>query len=108
MKQGIIWMEATGLVANDRDPAIASKFLKYIVSPEVAVKLAITEATCNLVPNQKAEALFTPEQKSALQMDYMWTAWTTATSIPSHRTSTPCWRSGRKNLPPAECYRPAC
>lgn len=75
LKQGIIWMEATGLLANDRDPGVASKFLKYIVSPEVAVKLAITEATCNLVPNQKAEALFTPQQKSALQMDYMWTAW---------------------------------
>lgn len=75
LKQGIIWMEATGLLDNGNDPALAKKFLKYIVSPDVAVKLAITEATCNLVPNQKAEALFTPEQKSALQMDYMWHAW---------------------------------
>ncbi|MDQ0467627.1 ABC transporter substrate-binding protein [Labrys wisconsinensis] len=75
LKQGIIWMEATGLIDNGRNSAGAAEFLKYIVSPEVAVKLAITEATCNLVPNSKAEALFTPEQKKALQMDYMWTAW---------------------------------
>ncbi|SHO63416.1 spermidine/putrescine transport system substrate-binding protein [Pseudoxanthobacter soli DSM 19599] len=75
LKQGIIWMEATGLTDNGKPAGVADKFLKYIVSPDVQVKLAITEATCNLVPNQKAEALFTPEQKSALQMDYMWHAW---------------------------------
>ncbi|WP_161784948.1 PotD/PotF family extracellular solute-binding protein [Hoeflea sp. BAL378] len=75
LKQGIIWMEATGLIDNGRNSAIAADFLKYIVSPEVAKQLAITEATCNLVPNSKAEALFSEEEKKALQMDYMWTAW---------------------------------
>jgi len=75
LKQGIIWMEATGLVDNGKNSAIAADFLKYIVSPEVAKQLAITEATCNLVPNSKAEALFSEEEKKALQMDYMWTAW---------------------------------
>ncbi|SFT57552.1 extracellular solute-binding protein [Mesorhizobium sp. YR577] len=75
LKQGIIWMEATGLLDNGKNSKLPVDFLKYIVSPEVAVKLAITEATSNLVPNQKAEALFTEEQKTALQMDYMWTAW---------------------------------
>lgn len=75
LKQGIIWMEATGLLDNGKNSQLAADFLKYIVSPEVAVKLAITDATCNLVPNQKAEALFTNAQKTALQMDYMWTAW---------------------------------
>ena len=75
LKQGIIWMEATGLVDNGKNSAVAAEFLKYIVSPEVAKQLAITEATCNLVPNSKAEALFSEEEKKALQMDYMWTAW---------------------------------
>lgn len=75
LKQGIIWLEATGLIDNGRNSQAAADFLKYIVSPEVAVKLAITEATCNLVPNAKAEALFTDEQRSALQFDYMWEAW---------------------------------
>ncbi|WLS11121.1 PotD/PotF family extracellular solute-binding protein (plasmid) [Shinella sumterensis] len=75
LKQGIIWMEATGLIDNGKNSQIAADFLKYIVSPDVAKQLAITEATCNLVPNSKAEALFSEEEKKALQMDYMWTAW---------------------------------
>ena len=41
----------------------------------MAKKLAITEATRNLVPNSKAEALFSDAEKKALQMDYMWTTW---------------------------------
>ncbi|MBN9056510.1 MAG: extracellular solute-binding protein, partial [Rhizobiales bacterium] len=75
LKQGIIWMEATGLIDNGKNSQIAADFLKYIVSPEVAKQLAITEATCNLVPNSKTEALFSEEEKKALQVDYMWTAW---------------------------------
>lgn len=75
LKQGIIWMEATGLIDNGKNSQVAADFLKYIVSPDVAKQLAITEATCNLVPNSKAEALFSDAEKKALQMDYMWTAW---------------------------------
>ncbi|SIR43275.1 spermidine/putrescine transport system substrate-binding protein [Rhizobium sp. RU20A] len=75
LKQGIIWMEATGLIDNGKNSQIAADFLKYIVSPDVAKQLAITEATCNLVPNAKAEALFSEQERKALQMDYMWTAW---------------------------------
>ena len=75
LKQGIIWMEATGLVENGKDSQVAADFLKYIVSADVAKQLAITEATCNLVPNAKAEALFSDAEKKALQMDYMWQAW---------------------------------
>jgi spermidine/putrescine transport system substrate-binding protein len=74
LKQGIIWMEATGLI-DGKNSQIAADFLKYIVSPEVAKQLSITEATCNLVPNAKAEALFSEQERKALQMDYMWTAW---------------------------------
>ncbi len=75
LKQGIIWMEATGLIDNGKNTQVAADFLKYIVSPDVAKQLAITDATCNLVPNSKAEALFSEDEKKALQMDYMWTAW---------------------------------
>ncbi len=75
LKQGIIWLEATGLVKNGKDNQIAADFLKYIVSADVAKKLAITEATCNLVPNSKVEALLSDAEKKALQMDYMWEAW---------------------------------
>lgn len=75
LNQGIIWMEATGIVKDPVDQDKAKALLRHLVSPEVAVELAWTEATCNLVPSQKAEALFSDEQKDVLQMDYMWEAW---------------------------------
>ncbi|MFD2174037.1 ABC transporter substrate-binding protein [Rhodobacter lacus] len=75
LKQGIIWMEAGGVVKDPADPAKARALLRHLTSPEVAVDLAWTETTCNLVPSQAAEALFSDEQKDVLQMDYMWEAW---------------------------------
>ena len=75
LNQGIIWMEASGIVKDPADGAKARALLRHLTSPEVAVELAWTEATCNLVPTQNAEALFSDEQKDVLQMDYMWHAW---------------------------------
>lgn len=75
LNQGIIWMEATGILKGTRDAELSRQFIKHLVSPEVAVELAWTEATCNLVPNRAAEELFTEHQQKSLQMDYMWTAW---------------------------------
>lgn len=75
LKQGIIWMEATGMLKGSDNPELAKKLVRHVVSPEVAVELAWTEATCNLVPSQEAENQFTDAQKAVLQMDYMWEAW---------------------------------
>jgi spermidine/putrescine transport system substrate-binding protein len=75
LNQGIIWMEATAIVKDTSNPEAARALLKHLVSPEVAVELAWTDATCNLVPSQAAEDLFTAEQRDVLQMDYMWEAW---------------------------------
>lgn len=75
LNQGIIWMEATGILKGTQNLDKSKALLKHLVSPEVAVELAWTEATCNLVPSQAAEALFSAEQKDVLQMDYMWEAW---------------------------------
>lgn len=75
LNQGIIWMEATGILKGTAAPDKAKALVKHVVSPEVAVELAWTEATCNLVPNKAAEDIFTAEQRAALQMDYMWEAW---------------------------------
>ena len=75
LKQGVVWLEATGIVGGTRNPELAKKLVRHMVSPEVAVELAWTDATCNLVPNADAENVFTDEQKHALQMDYMWEAW---------------------------------
>jgi spermidine/putrescine transport system substrate-binding protein len=75
LNQGIIWMEATGILKGTDNPELAKNLVKHMVSPDVAVELAWTEATCNLVPNREAEDKFTDEQKAVLQMDYMWEAW---------------------------------
>ncbi|MBP5855773.1 extracellular solute-binding protein [Marivibrio halodurans] len=75
LNQGIIWMEATGVLKGTDNPDLAKDLVRHMVSPEVSVDLAWTEATCNLVPSQDAEDLFSDEQKSVLQMDYMWEAW---------------------------------
>lgn len=75
LNQGIIWMEATGVLKGTDNPKLAKDLVRHMVSPEVSVDLAWTEATCNLVPTQDAEDLFSEEQKSVLQMDYMWEAW---------------------------------
>lgn len=75
LKQGIIWMEATAILKDTRNPEQAKALVKHLVSPEVAVELAWTEATCNLVPNKDAENIFTAEQKDALQLDYSTYAW---------------------------------
>ena len=75
LNQGIIWMEASGIVKDSVDVDKAKALLRHLTSPEVAVELAWTEATCNLVPSKAAEALFSDEQKAVLQMDYMWEAW---------------------------------
>lgn len=74
MKQGVIWMEATGLIENGRNPKLAVEFLRHLVKPEVALNLAFTEATSNLVPTRAAEELMTPEQKEAMLLDYAPTA----------------------------------
>lgn len=75
LNQGIIWMEATGMLKGSDNPELAKALVRHVVSPDVAVDLAWTEATCNLVPSQDAENHFTDEQKAVLQMDYMWEAW---------------------------------
>ncbi|MGQ3489029.1 ABC transporter substrate-binding protein [Roseovarius pacificus] len=75
LNQGIIWMEATGMLKGSDNPELAKQLVRHVVSPQVAVDLAWTEATCNLVPSQDAENQFSDEQKAVLQMDYMWEAW---------------------------------
>ena len=74
MKQSVIWMEATGLVENGRNPEVAKDFIKYLLKPDVALKLAITDATSNLVPTKAAADLMTAEQRTALLVDEIPTA----------------------------------
>jgi len=75
LNQGIIWMEATAILKGTKNPDKAKALVRHMTSPDVAVDLAWTDATCNLVPNKNAENIFTNEQKAALQIDYAAYAW---------------------------------
>ncbi|WP_374654088.1 PotD/PotF family extracellular solute-binding protein [Dongia sp.] len=75
LKQGIIWVEATAIVKETDQPELAQKLLKHVVSKDAGHVLSLLDTTCNVVTNKAVEELYTDEEKSILQADYMWHAW---------------------------------
>jgi spermidine/putrescine transport system substrate-binding protein len=75
LKQGIIWVEGTAVMAQSPSPLLARQFLRHLVSAPVALKLSYTGATCNLTPNRRVEALYTAVQREVLQLDDALEAW---------------------------------
>lgn len=75
LKQGIIWVEATAILRETREPDLSQKLLKHLLSKESGYILSLQDATCNVVTNKTVEELYTPEEKDILQVDYMWHAW---------------------------------
>ena len=75
LKQGIIWVEATAILKETDQPELAQKLLKHVVSKDAGHVLSLLETTCNVVTNKAVEELYTDEEKSILQTDYMWHAW---------------------------------
>jgi spermidine/putrescine transport system substrate-binding protein len=75
IKQGIIWVEATAILKETDQPELARKLVKHVVSKDAGHILSLQDATCNVVTNKAVEALYTPEEKDILQVDYMWHAW---------------------------------
>ena len=75
LKQGIIWVEATAIVAETDEPELARKLVKHIVSKESGKILSLLDTTCNVVTNATVEQEYTDEEKDILQVDYMWHAW---------------------------------
>ena len=71
-KGGIVFMEITSVVNNSVISPDAEDFLEYLVSPEVATKIAFAEGTCNPVTqmgDKKVLDAFSAEQLSAIQWD---------------------------------------
>ncbi len=63
-------------VLKDTDqPELSQKLLKHVVSKESGHILSLLDSTCNVVTNKAVEALYTPEERDILQVDYMWKAW---------------------------------
>jgi spermidine/putrescine transport system substrate-binding protein len=75
IKQGIIWVEATAILKETDQPELAKKLVKHVVSKDAGHILSLQDATCNVVTNKAVEAVYTPEEKDILQVDYMWHAW---------------------------------
>lgn len=75
LAQGIIWVEATAVIAGSPVARLGERFLNYLLSPQGALALSLGRATCNLTPSRAVEALYTAEQRRVLQLDYAWDAW---------------------------------
>jgi len=75
LKQGIIWVEATAILKETDQPDLAQKLIKHVVSKESGHVLSLLDTTCNVVTNKAVEALYSDEEKSILQVDYMWHAY---------------------------------
>jgi spermidine/putrescine transport system substrate-binding protein len=75
LNQGIVWLEASAIIKEPNEPELAKALIKHMVEPENAMKLSWTESTVNLTPVQAVEDMYSPEQKSVLQMSDMWEAW---------------------------------
>lgn len=75
LPQGIVWLEATGIVRDPNQPELAKELARHVVSTEACYRLSLTELTSNPTPNAEVEELYTHQERDILQMDYMWTAW---------------------------------
>lgn len=74
LKQGIVWVEATAVLKDSHDPALAKTLLSHVVSKESGKALSLLDSTSNVVTNQAVETLYSADERDILQMDYMWTA----------------------------------
>jgi spermidine/putrescine transport system substrate-binding protein len=75
LRQGIIWVEGTAVVAGSANGELALQFLRHLLSAPVALQLSYTGATCNLTPNRRVEALYSAQQREVLQLDDARGAW---------------------------------
>jgi len=75
LNQGIVWLEASALIKEPKEPELAKKLIKHIVKPESAMRLSWVEGSVNLTPVKAVEDMYTAKQRDALQADYMWEAW---------------------------------
>lgn len=74
-KQGIIWLEATAIVKTPADIELAKAMMRHVTNEEAAYALTLNEFTSNPSPNRAVEALYTDEERSVLQLDYVDTVW---------------------------------
>ena len=75
LKQGVIWLEATGIVKDPVDMQAAQQVVRHMVSRPVAANLAWTDWTSCPTTNRHFAADFDENQHEVVQTAYMWEAW---------------------------------
>lgn len=75
IKKGIIWLEATAIVKDPSDEALAKAMMRHVTDAEAAYALTLNDFTSNPSPNKEVEAMYTAEERSVLQLDYVDTVW---------------------------------
>ncbi|WP_137155103.1 extracellular solute-binding protein [Rhizobium sp. FKL33] len=69
-KQGAVrWSQSIGVFKDSTKQDLALKFVQYILSPEGQARLATSSCYWAMPANQKAGAILTDQQKSALRWD---------------------------------------
>lgn len=71
---GIVFTEVTSVLEHSGTSVHAEDFLEYLLSPEVAKRIAFTHGTCNPVAqmgNRSVRESFTTEQLDAIQWDWL-------------------------------------
>ncbi len=71
-KGGIVFAEVTSVLASEASPALAEDFLDYLLRPDVAVSVALSEGTVNPVvqmANPSVMAAFSADHLAAIQWD---------------------------------------
>jgi spermidine/putrescine transport system substrate-binding protein len=67
-KQGAVrWAQSIGVMKDSKDPALALKFVQYIMSPEGQARLATSSCYWGMPTNEKAGAHLDDQQKAALR-----------------------------------------
>jgi spermidine/putrescine transport system substrate-binding protein len=65
---GITWDQAPCIVHNTTRYENARRFMQYIAGPQFQARLAVANAYFSMVPNRKAAALLTREQRDLLNL----------------------------------------
>jgi spermidine/putrescine transport system substrate-binding protein len=69
-KQGAVrWAQSIGVMKDSKDPALALKFVQYIMSPEGQARLATSSCYWGMPTNAKAGEHLDDQQKAALRWD---------------------------------------
>ncbi|AAZ24525.1 ABC transporter substrate-binding protein [Colwellia psychrerythraea] len=75
LKQSIIWVEKTVVMAKNNNIELSKKLLKHLVSTKAALDISLTDYACNLSTNRLVEDLYSEKQREIFQLDEVKRVW---------------------------------